>query len=455
MAGILDQINSIVLVMMENRSFDHMLGHLTLDRPQRDINGLRSPLDRYSNVHKGSLYPVYPRDHDTELETDIPHEYDFVQTQMAYNKVSGNYEMNGFVDAYAQASGIPPIPQCEPMGYFPGSYLPMTTFLAENFCVCDKWFCPIPTSTQPNRTMAFSGDTSIYQTKSQLIDISDNHIFNWLDSHDRVRWRVYHEGFSFFWLYPKLWPLILDQKGNFRSYDRLYSDMLNEPAASAPQVTIIEPVYQDAPHLGRQPDDNHAPLAISWGEDFLRRTYQAITANPEKWQHTLMILYYDEHGGFYDHQAPIDIPYTTTGEDAHRFISTGPRIPAILVSPFVRKGQPSHLLFDHTSVLQLLSEKFGRPGESWSATVKARKGAGIQSVSAALTDAASLVAPSEPSTPIAANISLGTQLSKAPAGPMAEAFANAGRQLLQTQPQFAQENYPELVRWGNEAARQP
>jgi phospholipase C len=385
MAGILDQVNSIVLVMMENRSFDHLLGHLTIDDPTLDVEGLRAPFDQYNNIYQGTPFPVYSRDNDAELAADVPHEFNYVQTQLAYNPINGNFAMTGFVTAYAQSTNAPPNPQCEPMGYFPAPYVPMTQFLATKFCLCDNWFSPIPTSTQPNRTMAFSGDTPIHETKTQLIDIGDSNIFKWLTDHG-VSWRVYNEGFSFFTLYPKLIPDVLGP--NFRSYDKLYNDIMNEPAATAPQVTIIEPVYEDAPHLGKQPDDNHAPLVVGWGEDFLRRTYQAVTANPEKWQGTLMILYYDEHGGFYDHVQPRPIAYTTTGGDAFSFNNTGPRIPAILISPFVTPGQPCHLLFDHTSVLQLLAEKFGAPGESWSPTVAARKAAGVQSIHAALSTGA-------------------------------------------------------------------
>ena len=133
---------------------------------------------------------------------------------------------------------------------------------------------------------------------------------------NKIRWRVYHDGFSFFSLYNSLWPFVFGEQ--FRRTEFLYPDMLHEPAGQAPQVIIIEPSYEDAPHLGsKHPNDNHAPLAVGWGEDFLRRTYQAVTANPEKWARTVMVLYYDEHGGFYDHVPPPPIGYTTTGQDAH------------------------------------------------------------------------------------------------------------------------------------------
>jgi phospholipase C len=449
MPSLLDQVTSIILVMMENRSFDHMLGHLTIDNPELDINGLKTPLDPYNNTYSGTLYPVYARDRDDELPHDVPHEYNYVNTQMAFNNISGTYAMNGFVTAYAQSTGIQPNPQCEPMGYFPANFLPMTHFLADNFCCCDRWFSPIPTSTQPNRTMAFSGDSSIYETKTQLISIK-NDIFHWLDDH-QVRWRVYHEGFSFFALYPDLWPYVLGPQ--FRRYENLYADIMHESLSIAPQVTIIEPCYEDAPHLGKQPDDNHAPLAVAWGEDFLRRTYQAITANPDKWKGTLMILYYDEHGGFYDHVQPAPISYKTIGDDPFQFKSTGPRIPAILVSPLIKPGQPCHLLFDHTSVLQLLADKFGKPGVPYSTNVDDRRNAGVQSITAALNNEASFPPPAEPSTTIPANATLGKNLATPPQSNMGKAFELAGLQLLAQKPAETRAVYPELVQWKEEAAK--
>src|SRR5579863_8962988 len=105
MAAPLDQIKTIVLLMMENRSFDHMLGHLTLDNPALPVEGLKSDqLAQYSNDHNGSLYPVYQMPHDTQLETDLPHEAAFVAEQMRKNPVSGRFTMRGFVDAYADAN---------------------------------------------------------------------------------------------------------------------------------------------------------------------------------------------------------------------------------------------------------------------------------------------------------------------------------------------------------------
>lgn len=114
------------------------------------------------------------------LETDLPHEADAVATQMDLG-VSGLYSMHGFVQAYAHANpGMPINLDCIPMAYFEAPLVPITDFLARNFCICDHWHAPIPTSTQPNRTMAFCGYTPIYQTKTRPIPLENGDIFQWM-----------------------------------------------------------------------------------------------------------------------------------------------------------------------------------------------------------------------------------------------------------------------------------
>lgn|SRR6185437_15777788 len=442
MDNLKDNVKTVVLVMMENRSFDHMLGHLKLENPALDVNGFSAPLEDYNNIYNGTNYYPFNMPHDVELDFDVPHEYDAVATQMMLNKINGKFSMQGFVEAYAKVNGVVVNPECTPMGYFNSTQVPITDFLAKNFCVCDNWFCPLPTSTQPNRTMAFSGDSYIYKTKTQLIGIPNN-LFSWMDKNS-IRWRVYHDGLPFFILYPELWPLILSD--HFRRYEYLYSDMTQEADANKPQVIIIEPCYEDAPRLGsKHPNDNHAPLAIGWGEDFIRSTYQAITANEMQWQNTVMILYYDEHGGFYDHVAPPKISYQTKGTDTYLFESMGPRIPGIVMSPFVKPGSVSHELLDHTSVLQFLAEVF-TPGQSYSPSVDSRKNSGIMSINATLVNDIVLNPPLARTVALDVQTALGKSVSVAPQGDMQLSFQQATLKLLESSPEVATK-FPGLIQW--------
>jgi phospholipase C len=450
MADILSKVETVVLVMFENRSFDHLLGHLRFEGIKPAIDGLQKPLTDFASVYKGDLYPAYPLEKDGQLQYDLPHEWNFVTTQLAQSSVTGQFNMNGFVDAYIQANNATPNPQMEPMAFYPSNLVPMSSFLAQNFCMCERWFASLPSSTQPNRTMAFCGESAIFETKNQLIGANSN-IFDWMD-HNKIRWRVYHDGLSFFVLYPDLWKYVLS--GNFRDYSSLDYDMKNEPSATAPQVILIEPNYQDSPRFdGPHPNDNHAPLAIGWGEDFLKRTYQSVTANAEKWNNTVMVVYYDEHGGFYDHVQPPLIPYQTTGNPAHSFDSLGVRIPGLIASPFVEKGSVCDAIFDHTSVLQFLAEKF-TPGTPYSASVEQRSNHGkdIKSISVALTNETSWPAPVAPDLGIDFVSNDEDTISNAPTPnePMRQVFEQAAFKLLAEQFELATAKYPGLQKWASD-----
>jgi phospholipase C len=429
----LNKVKTVFFVMFENRSFDHMLGHLSLENINPAVDGLKQPMDQYENIYQGDAYYPFQIPADTDLPFDLPHEFDEVDTQLSRSPVNGKFMMNGFVKAYAAKTNVNPNPRCEPMGYFSSGQVPITSFLAQNFCTCDRWFSALPTSTQPNRTMAFCGESPIFKTHFQLIS-PENNIFQWMTDNG-IRWRVYHDGLSFFAFYPGIWKYVLGD--NFRDYEYLFSDMQSEPEDQRPQVIIVEPSYQDAPHIGPDhPNDNHAPLAIGWGEDFLRRTYQAVTVNEDVWNNAMMVVYYDEHGGFYDHVPPPLVPYPTTGNPPHLFNSLGPRIPGIVVSPLVEPGSVCHSTLDHTAVLQFLAEKF-TPGKPYSPSVENRKNAGIASLSETLTRDTARTAPQAPVDNISAT----------PQPGMASAFEQATNEMMQQEPEKTRQKYPELFQW--------
>jgi phospholipase C len=319
MAALSEKISTVVLVVLENRSFDHMLGHLTYENLILKANGLEQNLAQYANIYQGGQYLPFLME-DRPLSFDLPHEWNEVETQLRYSGVTQQFDMTGFVEAYANLTKTNPVQQADPMGFFGSKTVPITSFLVLNFRICNRCHAPFPSSTQPNRTIAFSGSSEIYDTSSgaRLIPTPDL-LFNWLERNG-IRWRVYHDGLSFFALYSRAWEFVLGDK--FRDFEYYFHDMQTEPINTGPQVIIVEPSYNDAPHIGPdQPNDNHPPLAIGFGEEFLRRVYQAATVNPNRWRNTVLIYYYDEHGGFYDHVSPPSIPYTTKGNPAHTFKS--------------------------------------------------------------------------------------------------------------------------------------
>ncbi|MDH5642383.1 MAG: hypothetical protein OEY28_13925, partial [Nitrospira sp.] len=178
---------------------------------------------------------------------------------------------------------------------------------------------------------------------------------------------------------PKMIPLVLTS--HFRPLNRLAQDLAAEGPSDWPQVIFIEPDYYDSPVHIRGACDNHAPLAMAPGERFLAEVYRTLSSSRQRWKRTVLIVTYDEHGGCFDHVPPLPVTYRNPNGVA--FETTGPRVPTIVVGPFAPSGV-SHARLDHTSILQLLAERFGKPGEAYSPEVSDRKAQHIESVSAVL-----------------------------------------------------------------------
>jgi phospholipase C len=380
----LDGIDTLVILMFENRSFDHLLGHLSLEEPRMEVEGLRDPEtnQKYVNDFLGQAFrPFLIQDEAAVINHDPPHSRASVRTQM--HKVRNRFRMSGFVKAYFERAQSSVGPQAVPMGYVGSQTAWMSSFLARNFCVCDHWFTPLPADTQPNRLMAFTGHTLIDETQGRLLKHTrQDLVFEWLNRH-QIPWRVYHDGLPSFALYGRVEELL---GPNFRSIDRLETDIRTEPAAKAPKVLFIEPRYFDNFLSDKPANCNHPTARLCHGELFLHRVYSALTSNPEKWARTLFIVTYDEHGGFFDHVPPLRIisPVPPGADYTEAFSTTGPRVPALLVSPRFKPGKVFSGPLDHTSMLQLIAEMFGSGPEDYSTFVTARRKQGISSVSAAL-----------------------------------------------------------------------
>lgn len=444
--AILDQFQTIVIVMMENRSFDHVLGHLSMTRfgNRKDVAGLVDPeanLD-YTNFLDGQGYQPFQLK-DGPLLHDLPHSRSLVAAQLA--KTGSQFTMSGFVDAYYQATGSKIIDP-PPMGFLSPGDVSMSSFLATQYAVCDHWFAPLPTDTQPNRSVAYSGYSLIDDTKPRAIPtVKENFIFEWLNAHG-VSWRVYHCGISFFTLFDRFHEEVLGP--DFRSFRHFPADFESESAAKMPGVIFIEPEYSDSPvHFGWTPNDNHPPTPVGPGENFLRDIYRLLTKDPAKWNRTLLIVTHDEHGGFFDHVPPLAIstPVPPGALYPAGFENTGPRVPALIASPWVAPGTVFNGPMDHTSILQLLSEKFAGTAD-YNDEVGRRRKLGIQSVSQAL--AQSLAQPrADIPVPPQDTISSSVALTP-PAEPQTDsqqAFTEAAKNLLKYDRKRALEKYPELV----------
>jgi phospholipase C len=376
MATDLSFIKTIVVVMMENRSFDNLLGYLALDsnwqgKNVEGLGGTDAWRDKVASVYNGNRYrPFLLTDPYDAIDADPPHERDPIALQMG-TPVNGIFPMNGFVANYATAKGAKPLTatsQPPVMGYFTGVQAPVTDFFAENFAICDHWYSSLPAGTQPNRLMAMSGFSKIDVNQVPLPD--QELIYDWL-TQNGTRWRVYHQDMPFFAMMLRWIPDILREE-HFRPLARLYDDVENEPPGDFPQVIFVEPTYTDAPHVGASSDD-HAPSAIKGGEEFLLEVYRSLTRVPDVWRNTAMVVTYDEHGGFFDHVSPPALRTEPPPGALYQraFETLGVRVPAFVISPFVNPKTLFKERLDHTSILKFIGQKFGKNG-SYSALVDSR-----------------------------------------------------------------------------------
>jgi phospholipase C len=389
----MDGIDHVIVVIFENRSFDHLLGwmrHPSYDNNQK-IEGLTGNIDPvtgsidnddYENDALGYPFQPFFSAKDAPFSTDLPHGRDEVGTQMAWDRVHQKWTMQGFAASYFHANAVaglanPSPPDCLRM--LGPSAAPMTAFLARNYCVCDHWFTAIPTDTHPNRFMALAGYSKIDNTQGGFPEPDHRLFIDWATDNN-VPWRVYSQGFSFVSLMLDRLPATLADTGHFRRFQDFAADFQSSDAF--PSITLIEPQFSDDP-FATTPDDNHPPLPMGPGEGFLLQIYQALTgtaAARKRWERSMLVVYYDEHGGFFDHVAPLNVQ-TPCGKDPGQsqwptFMTTGPRVPAIVASPLVEPAAVFKGNLDHTSVLRFLAEKF-TPGVGYSDQVNLRHQSGV------------------------------------------------------------------------------
>jgi len=428
----INQIQTIIVLMFENRSFDHLLGYLGLPPHNKDVEGLQK-IPGFTNEYSGFQFPIFHLGNpDQPLPDDPPHERPDIGTQIDPNG-DGGYSMGGFVRSYANVHPLSQGDQPIVMGYYMAQDLPATHFFATNYAICDRWFAAIPTGTQPNRLMSMSGYTLNDVNQSVILPKQDL-VYDWLDR-NKITWCVYHRGIPFFMMMDD-WHLKVLTDDHFRSYDDFQTDWVS--AAAFPQVVFIEPRYTDAPHFEAACDD-HAPSAITPGQTFLNLVYSDLITNWDRWLKSLLIVNYDENGGFFDHLKPLPIPANPPPGASYKFgpfHTTGPRVPAYLISPFVKKGAVYHGNLDHTSVLKCIAQRFGNG--SYSPDVDARPVGNIF-------DALELDAPRGddadfPPAPNAAGFTPGTP----PQDAMPQAFAAAVSKAKGEARDTAQSKFPEL-----------
>jgi phospholipase C len=361
-SGNLEKIDTIVVVMLENRSFDHMLGYLSLEKGRRDVDGLRAEV---GNEHAGRRYPVHHLE-STRVKEDPDHSADAVDVQI------GDGRMDGFVascDAALRSSGFHDGDPGVAMGYYNGADVPVYDHLAEEFAVCDRWFSSVPGATLPNRLYSLCGCAAgsrddmaphvppIYHQASFLRHLDAHEVpWRWYSFDPGtlrladVRYRLGHQDqFAYFSKTGLPWKTALD----ITTSSKTASFLEDAARGTLPSVSWIDPAFTNFNPLGFTVCDDHAPADIKDGQDLILAVYNALAASPQ-WERSLLVITYDEHGGFFDHVAPPQ----AVDDDPEEFGRYGVRVPAIIVSPWVQPSSVSHELFDHTSIIKTILSRF-------------------------------------------------------------------------------------------------
>ena len=389
----MENIEHVVVVMFENRSFDNLLGWLydnTTNPPKFNIppqsptnfDGLTAGtyfnvLDAATKVfasHPGTPWPSCPNPNQNPTP-DPQEEFENVTYQIFGTALPAKTDpanMSGFLTDYATTdAGLASAKQI--MQTFGPDEANVINDIARNFAVCDRWFASVPSQTWPNRGFVHTGSSDGHVNNDLYEWYHIPTIFNVLQDSGKS-WGIYSASS----VTPSLTYWQLPYLGGYRANVCNYSDFktlcgaAGDPATKKlPAYSFVEPRF-NAELLGvEQPNDYHPPHNICRGEQFLADVYGAVRNSPYRDKIMLVILF-DEHGGCYDHVPPPNgaiapLPCPVSRDGTFNFDRFGVRVPAIVVSSYVEPGtvfrsSPGEQPYDHTSILSTLRDWLGLKG---------------------------------------------------------------------------------------------
>jgi phospholipase C len=358
-------IQHVVVLMLENRSFDHMLGHLKYTDPGSSVNGLTGTESNPIPTPPGGTETVgWNAEYLTKF--DVGHEYDEVVLQMFGSETVPSPPAalnNGFVHSLVKREEDADIGRTA-MHCFTEERLPALYALAREFAVCDNWFCSMPGPTWPNRFFVHAASSKGFAANRYFAWNNQEVIFDHL-SEAGVDWRIYYSDVPQSLALKRLtWPTKLKR---FRRIGNFPKDVA---AGNLPGYTFIEPRYFNRRQW--KANDQHPKHDVRLGDYLIAEVYEALRGSP-LWESTLLVVVYDEHGGLYDHVPP---PYDGMVIDGKRITVTapggkvsirprfgfdrlGPRVPALLISPWIARGTVDHTVYEHSSIPATLRKMFG------------------------------------------------------------------------------------------------
>lgn len=358
-----DRIKHIVVLMLENRSFDHMLAGTTFSSAVK-----QATVDDSNPGVNGDLVHV-SFDATAGIDAGPDHAHLGVMRQLIGTKPANkppfytkpyNVTNRGFVASFedAAAQHKPPVPDygAHVMRCQPETNVPVLSTLAKKFAVCDQWFCSVPGETWPNRNYVHAGTS----------DGTDNITKRWYDNptifgtiiNAKKNYRVYTDGLAQCLVFRDLW---LDKlfRGKFRDYNKNFAE--DVASNNLPEYVFIEPNHFGKNANSQHPDNAANARSFQAGEALIKSVYDTLASNSIIWDSTLFIITYDEHGGFYDHEAPpqdVARPDKKVSPEGFEFDMLGVRVPTVLVSPWIREGAVDSTVYDHSSIPHSVRELF-------------------------------------------------------------------------------------------------
>ncbi len=374
----LASVQHVVVLMLENRSFDHMLGFLYTDagnvspsgQPYAGLTGSESNPD--ANGQPVTVYRIEPTTHNAYLMPGADPGEGYMATN---NQLFGSQSvpaspaapaMQGFVKDFAYTMGwqsrqrgwsiVPGTVASDIMGCFTPEALPVLSALAKGYAVCDQWFCSVPTETMPNRAFALAA-TSQGHMDDKTRTFTSPSIFGLLGAQG-ASWGIY--GYDADPLTKSTFTDIASAAGG--TIGKFPDFKAAAAAGSLPAFSFLEPAWSATGN------SQHPNYDVAAGEQLIHDVYEALRSGPG-WPQTLLVVSYDEHGGCFDHVPPPGgavPPDNAAGEFLFDFTRFGVRVPTVLASPLIAAGTVFRVPagstpLDHTSVLKTVEQRWGLP----------------------------------------------------------------------------------------------
>ena len=344
-------ITTYVYLMMENRSYDHWFGARSRFEG-KEGDGFSASM-MMPDASGALVAPYAPPGRDASCVLDPPHGWD-----AAHNSFNGGL-MDGFLKEHqADHPG-----SNEALQYLTREQVPVSYALADAYTSCDRWFCSVMGPTLPNRAYWHAASSFGLKVNNEVLNkfgagVPIPTIYNRLEDKG-VDWAYYYGNLAVVSLLGKEGPYKVDLGPNDGTgHIRRFGDALlgagqffeDAAAGVLPPVVYIDPAFGE--------NDEHPPVHPILGQELIASIYTAL-ANSPQWNNIMLVITYDENGGFFDH-----VPPPTTVDDTEAqfgipgFEQMGFRVPTIVAGPYVKQNYVSSVVYDHTSALKHLQDTF-------------------------------------------------------------------------------------------------